>query len=99
VRQKARIVLGVPEHDEFVMPAPLWGRAESIRTVLRSLAQARTPLLSGAVADQGSGRTGLQWTFTVMLVPCPPARPCSTTPCAPTDPNGRWSPLPSPVHR
>jgi hypothetical protein len=34
-----------------IMPAPLWGRAESIRTVLRSFAQAAAPLLFGAVAD------------------------------------------------
>lgn len=53
------------------MPAPLWGRAESIRTVLRSFAQALAPLLFGAVADHvfGGGRAGLQWTFAVMLVP------------------------------
>jgi hypothetical protein len=53
------------------MPAPLWGRAESIRTLLRSFAQALAPLLFGAVADHvfGGGRAGLQWTFTVMLVP------------------------------
>jgi hypothetical protein len=61
VRQKARIVLGVPENDEFVMPAPLWGRAESIRTVLRSLAQALASLLFGAMADYvfDGGRSGL----------------------------------------
>ena len=54
-----------------IMPPPLWGRAESIRTVLRSFAQALAPLLFGAVADHvfGGGRAGLQWTFTVMLVP------------------------------
>src|SRR6185437_9232792 len=54
-----------------IMPAPLWGRAESIRTVLRSFAQSLAPLLFGAVADHlfGGGRAGLQWTFTVMLVP------------------------------
>lgn len=54
-----------------IMPPPLWGRAESIRTLLRSFAQALAPLLFGAVADHvfGGGRSGLQWTFTVMLVP------------------------------
>lgn len=54
-----------------IMPPPLWGRAESIRTVLRSFAQALAPLLFGAVADHvfGGGRAGLQWTFTLMLVP------------------------------
>jgi predicted MFS family arabinose efflux permease len=54
-----------------IMPPPLWGRAESIRTLLRSFAQALAPLLFGAVAGHifGSGRAGLQWTFAVMLVP------------------------------
>ena len=54
-----------------IMPAPLWGRAESIRTVVRSLAQALAPLLFGAVSDHvfGGGRIGLQWTFVVMLLP------------------------------
>ena len=53
------------------MPGPLWGRAESIRTLLRSFAQALAPLLFGAVANDvfGGGRAGLQWTFAVMLVP------------------------------
>jgi predicted MFS family arabinose efflux permease len=54
-----------------IMPAPLWGRAESIRTLLRSFAQSLAPLLFGAMADDvfGGGRAGLQWTFAVMLVP------------------------------
>lgn len=54
-----------------IMPPPLWGRAESIRTVLRSFAQSLAPLLFGAVADHvfGGGRAGLQWTFALMLVP------------------------------
>jgi predicted MFS family arabinose efflux permease len=54
-----------------IMPPPLWGRAESIRTLLRSFAQSLAPLLFGAVADHvfGGGRAGLQWTFAVMLVP------------------------------
>ena len=54
-----------------IMPAPLWGRAESIRTLLRSFAQSLAPLLFGAMADDvfGGGRVGLQWTFAVMLVP------------------------------
>ena len=54
-----------------IMPAPLWGRAESIRTLLRSFAQSLAPLLFGVVADDvfGGGRAGLQWTFAVMLVP------------------------------
>jgi MFS family permease len=54
-----------------IMPALLWGRAEAVRTLLRSLAQALAPLLFGAVSDYvfGGGRAGLQWTFAVMLVP------------------------------
>lgn len=54
-----------------VMPARLWGRAEAVRTVVRSLAQAMAPLLFGAMSDHvfGGGRSGLQWTFLVMLVP------------------------------
>lgn len=54
-----------------IMPPALWGRAESIRTLLRSVAMALAPLLFGAVSDNifGGGRSGLQWTFVVMLVP------------------------------
>ena len=54
-----------------IMPPSLWGRAEAVRTFLRSMAQALAPLLFGAVSDYvfGGGRTGLQWTFVVMLLP------------------------------
>jgi predicted MFS family arabinose efflux permease len=54
-----------------IMPPLLWGRAESVRTFLRALAQALAPLLFGAVSDHvfGGGSTGLKWTFVVMLVP------------------------------
>jgi MFS family permease len=54
-----------------IMPPYLWGRAEAVRTFLRGLAQALAPLLFGAVSDHvfGGGRSGLQWTFVVMLVP------------------------------
>jgi MFS family permease len=38
-----------------IMPAGLWGRAESTRTFLRSLAQALAPLLFGALADLIAG--------------------------------------------
>jgi sugar phosphate permease len=38
-----------------IMPSGLWGRAESTRTLLRSLAQALAPLLFGAVADLIAG--------------------------------------------
>jgi MFS family permease len=49
----------------------LWGRAEGIRTALRTLAQASAPLLFGAVSDYvfGGGRSALQWTFALMLLP------------------------------
>jgi MFS family permease len=49
----------------------LWGRAEAIRTFLRTNAQAFAPLLFGAVSDYvfGGGRSGLQWTFAIMLLP------------------------------
>lgn len=54
-----------------IMPAWLWGRAEGVRTFLRTAAQALAPLLFGAVSDYvfGGGRSGLYWTFVVMLVP------------------------------
>jgi MFS family permease len=38
-----------------IMPSGLWGRAESTRTLLRSMAQALAPLLFGAVADLIAG--------------------------------------------
>jgi MFS family permease len=38
-----------------IMPAGLWGRAESTRTVLRSLAQALAPILFGGLADLIAG--------------------------------------------
>jgi MFS family permease len=38
-----------------IMPAGLWGRAESTRTVLRSLAQALAPLVFGGIADLIAG--------------------------------------------
>jgi MFS family permease len=54
-----------------IMPPLLWGRAEAVRTLLRSLAVALAPVLFGAVSDHvfGGGRTGLQWTFAVMILP------------------------------
>jgi len=38
-----------------IMPAGLWGRAESVRTFIRSLAQALAPLVFGGVADLIAG--------------------------------------------
>jgi MFS family permease len=55
---------------DIVVPG-LWGRAEAVRTVVRTGAQALAPLLFGAVSDYifGGGRSGLQWTFFVMIFP------------------------------
>ncbi|HYR64152.1 MAG TPA: MFS transporter [Actinomycetota bacterium] len=54
-----------------IMPPPLWGRAEGIRSLLRTGAQALAPLLFGLMSDYvfGGGRSGLQWTFLFMLLP------------------------------
>jgi predicted MFS family arabinose efflux permease len=54
-----------------IMVPLLWGRAEGVRTALRTAAQALAPLLFGAVSDYvfGGGRSGLQWTFALMLLP------------------------------
>ena len=54
-----------------IMPSWLWGRAEGVRTFVRTAAQALAPLLFGAVSDYvfGGGTRGLGWTFVVMLVP------------------------------
>jgi MFS family permease len=38
-----------------IMPAGLWGRAESVRTLLRTTGQAVAPLLFGAIADLVAG--------------------------------------------
>jgi MFS family permease len=54
-----------------IMVPLLWGRAEGVRTFLRTLAQALAPVLFGGVSDYvfGGGRAGLQWTFALMLIP------------------------------
>ena len=53
-----------------IMPAPLWGRAEGVRTLFRTGAQAMAPLLFGALSDLlGGGPAGLRWTFAIMLLP------------------------------
>ncbi len=55
-----------------IMPPALWGRAEGIRTFIRSGAQALAPLLFGAFSDLLSGghpTSGLRWTFVIMLLP------------------------------
>jgi MFS family permease len=54
-----------------IMPAGLWGRAEGVRTLLRTLAQSVAPPLFGFTADVifGGGKGALRWTFLVMLIP------------------------------
>jgi MFS family permease len=54
-----------------IMPSWLWGRAEGVRTFVRTAAQALAPLLFGVVSTDvfGGGSKGLRWTFVVMLVP------------------------------
>ncbi|HWB67172.1 MAG TPA: MFS transporter [Mycobacteriales bacterium] len=56
-----------------IMPAMLWGRAEGIRTALRTLAQATAPLLFGFTSDTifggGNGGGALRTTFLLMLLP------------------------------
>lgn len=48
-----------------IMPPLLWGRAEGVRSFLRTAAQALAPLAFGALADL----IGLRITFAVMLIP------------------------------
>jgi predicted MFS family arabinose efflux permease len=54
-----------------IMHPYLWGRAESIRAVLRLVAEALAPLLFGYTAEHlfGGGPLGLDRTFLVMLIP------------------------------
>jgi len=54
-----------------IMPPQMWGRAEGVRTFLRTAAQALAPVLFGVVSDDifGGGTNGLKWTFVVMLAP------------------------------
>ena len=54
-----------------IMIPPLWGRAEGVRTFLRTAAQALAPVLFGATSDIvfGNRHGALHWTFLVMLVP------------------------------
>ena len=49
----------------------LWGRAEGVRTFLRTFAQAVAPVAFGGISDYvfGGGRSALQWTFALMLLP------------------------------
>ncbi len=54
-----------------IMVPLLWGRAEGVRTFLRTMAQAVAPVTFGGISDYvfGGGRSGLQWTFALMLLP------------------------------
>src|ERR1700728_2857274 len=55
-----------------IVPSFLWGRAEGIRTFVRTGAQALAPLVFGAMSDLLSGNhpySGLRWTFVIMLLP------------------------------
>ncbi|HEY7077191.1 MAG TPA: MFS transporter [Solirubrobacteraceae bacterium] len=54
-----------------VVPPRLWGRAESVRALLRALAFAAAPLVFGFAADRlGHGHgSGTQLAFLLMLVP------------------------------
>jgi MFS family permease len=53
-----------------IVPPLLWGRAEGVRTALRTFAQSLAPLTFGALSDHvfGGGRSGLQWTFGTTLL-------------------------------
>ncbi|MGH8205819.1 MAG: MFS transporter [Steroidobacteraceae bacterium] len=53
-----------------IVPAPMWGRGEAGRMVLRSTLDGSAPLLFGLIAAQlGTGTTGLERTFLLMLIP------------------------------
>jgi predicted MFS family arabinose efflux permease len=54
-----------------IMHPYLWGRAESVRTVLRLLAEGLAPVLFGFIADQvfGGGPVGMQRAFLLMVIP------------------------------
>ncbi|MGH3095688.1 MAG: MFS transporter [Streptosporangiales bacterium] len=49
----------------------MWGRAESVRTVLKTGAEALAPILFGLLSERiaGGGEPGLRWTFAIMLLP------------------------------
>lgn len=55
---------------DIVVPS-LWGRAEGLRTFLRTAAQALAPLLFGGMSDVifSNHHGSLHWTFLVMLLP------------------------------
>ncbi|GIF54194.1 MFS transporter [Asanoa iriomotensis] len=67
----ANAPLGAARLD--IVPSALWGRAESVRTVLQLAAEAAGPIAFGFVADEFGGMSGrgagLRDAFLVMLVP------------------------------
>jgi predicted MFS family arabinose efflux permease len=58
-----------------IVPGALWGRAESLRTVLRQAGEAAAPITFGFVADEFRGAggrstaTGLRDAFLIMTIP------------------------------
>ena len=54
-----------------IVPSQLWGRAEAVRTFIRSAAQSLAPVAFGTLSQYafGGGKNGLRVTFGVMLVP------------------------------
>ncbi len=54
-----------------IMPSSLWGRAEAVRSVLRTGGEAVAPVTFGAVAGwfAGPNERGLQIAFLIMLLP------------------------------
>jgi hypothetical protein len=54
---------------DIIHPA-LWGRAEAIRTVLRTLGEAGAPVLFGLVSQSvfHGGKHGLEYTFLLFLI-------------------------------
>jgi MFS family permease len=50
-----------------VVPPPLWGRAESVRTAARTLGEFTAPLFFGYASSHLFTAHGLRWTFLVCL--------------------------------
>lgn len=51
-----------------IIVAAAWGRAEAVRSLLRNFGDAAAPLLFAVLADSVfGGKSGLEWTFLVML--------------------------------
>jgi len=51
-----------------VVPPPLWGRAESVRTAARTLGEFAAPLFFGYASSHVFTTHGLRWTFLVSLL-------------------------------